>query len=153
MKASLLLLAAVSCFVAGHRALGPREAEMALRTTVPLSLDQLTLDRAFRCHVTVSPQQPVILQAPASGGGAITQLRIGSLSGGIPASVVIDVNGMAEEFNFTAIPIDAQRVYDLKPPIVVRPNDVVTISIPGFYNGGSAAQIALAGYRLNPGEA
>jgi hypothetical protein len=102
------------------------------------TVSQYQLDRAFRLQ-TVLDGNPLTMTMPATGGIVITQLRI--VSGG-GTSVTVTVNGASEAFNFASA-----VSYDLNPPIIARPGDVLTFqAYPG------APTIGISGYTTLPGE-
>lgn len=98
------------------------------------------LDRAFRVPFPLGGPA-VVCQVPPTGGFVITQLRSGTP---VP-NLTIDVNGQSEYFTF-ANTAAGPFVQDLNPPIIARPNDIVTITS----NGGST--VIIGGYTTLPGE-
>lgn len=101
------------------------------------TVSQYQMDRAFRIQV---PPSGATGQIPTGGGFIITQVR-SSVPNGSNANCSITVNGATEDFSFH---FGGQEAIELNPPIICRPNDVVTIS--------NASGVWIAGYTTYPGE-
>ena len=103
------------------------------------TVSQYQLDRAFRTTLilpgTSGQAQLHTFQMPATGGIIITQVR--SIS-----TISIDVNGVAENLP----PVSTGDFLNLNPPIIVHPNDVVTLLAPG------TVPFVFAGFTTLPGE-
>lgn len=98
------------------------------------------LDRAFRVPVQLN-QGSVTCQIPATGGIIITQVR--TVASGI---LTIAVNGVVEQFWIPGNTLSSFP-FDLNPPIIARPNDVITIS-----TDNPGATWTIAGYTTYLGE-
>ena len=108
------------------------------------TVSQYQLDRAFRVPLQVSIGMPISVQMPPTGGLVITQVgTFGHTAGGCS----ITVNGVTENFIFNASNSTPSGCYDLNPPIVARPGDLLTIA--GTFQ---SPIITIAGYTTLPGE-
>jgi hypothetical protein len=104
------------------------------------TVSQYQLDRAFRVQVQPGLGGPMTATMPATGGIIITQIRMPL---GQFGTLTVIVNGAAEPFS---VPQNGPAAFDLNPPIIARPNDVVTIL------ADTSATWVIAGYTTMPGE-
>jgi hypothetical protein len=105
-------------------------------------VSEYQLDRAFRYQIPLSGT-PTNFVAPPTGGIIITQVRR-ALGGG---HVSITVDGLLETFQFPNQNPGPEDVYDLNPPIIVRPGETLSIWAPL-----GTPEVSIAGYETHVGE-
>jgi hypothetical protein len=110
------------------------------------TVSQYQLDRAFRHTFTLG--MPMSMQMPSTGGIVITQVRVVTNCGNCGTLAEISVNGATETIGQNAAYPHGYQTLD--PPIIVRPNEILTISGPGGVLVSET--ITLAGYTTLPGE-
>jgi hypothetical protein len=112
--------------------------EPALKDGPAWTVSDYRLDRAFRVQV---PPSGATGQVQAGAGFIITQVH--TLPGPFQGSFCsITVNGATETFVFNQ---QGSTAIELNPPIICRPNDVVTI-------GGGEGGVVIGGYTTYAGE-
>jgi hypothetical protein len=101
------------------------------------------LDRAFRVEFSYT-SLPMTLPVPPTQGLIITQIKVAEGYSGL----AISVNGSSESFTFNTT--NDPRSYELNPPIIARPGQVLHITSVG--GGAGSPRFTLGGYTTLPGE-
>jgi hypothetical protein len=137
--------ALVATAVLGAAGFAMVKESTAAKTTGPIKLSDLTLDRAFRYSVAFPASSPTVISAPPTIGFVLTYVFAPSL-GSFP-TLPISINGG----EISTIPCGfssmSGQIVDgnLHHPIVIRPGDTLTVYT-------SSLTVTFGGYFVYPGE-
>lgn len=141
-------------------------AGFAVKKSSPLTVGELTLDRAVRYTFPCGPTSaPLTITAPPDQGFVFTYFGGKLTSMGVTPGINVSVNGGPTEF----LSVGAQTVAtggagfdeanNLTPPIILRPGESMTIGVDNGSTSGfpnppipNSGTITIGGYFVYPGE-
>ncbi len=137
-------------------------ADASVKKTVPLTVGELTLDRAVRCQALITPTQPWVVTMPASNGFAMTSLRVTSSLGtgsnpatlsSTPVKLDITVGGCVESY-WSVLVNETTNLAEVRfdPPLIAAPGATFSIAFsPATLYADAVTRVA-GGYLVYPGE-
>jgi hypothetical protein len=143
-----------------------KEPVAGAKGTGPLTLGQLTLDRAIRYTFICGPTSaPSVITAPSDQGFVFTYFG-GKLTSTVTPGIQVSINGAPAEFMSVGslFGVGFDEANNLNPPIILKPGESMAI---GVENGTTSVQnpfpnpptivpnsgtITFGGYFVYPGE-